>query len=405
MIPGAAERLAESLLKTLAPLKVASASAAMLVPALFCTALWFGHLEAAAPAPDKALAVAPSSVDDLDALQGTWVPVEPGPAGHRLSTDVEVAAFTFARNTLQLTYLGNPPEVWNVSLEQDGPSKRLQLQGEYADGIPRSWTYAIAGDRLTLAAVRPAAETHGGPGNPTESSRYSFKLTLIPESKSAAARPQERSRSAAETLAVQRGISVNRLTRIGQALHSCAAASGRHTLGFPSATIHAPDGTPLLSWRVAILPFLHEDTLFREFHLDEPWDSPHNRALIPKMPRLYASSAKMEPGKTYFHAVVGPVAEMRPDRSTPLFDFTDVPSNTLAVVEAGAPLEWTRPDDEMMLCDREILLPNGPYAAGIFILFADGSVRYFPSERLNTPAFKSLATRVSDQPIDSTKLF
>ncbi len=64
-------------------------------------------------------------------------------------------------------------------------------------------------------------------------------------------------------------------------------------LNFESARKHLPpsaicdkDGHPLLSWRVAILPYLGEGNLYKQFHLDEPWDSPHNRTLIAKMPKI-----------------------------------------------------------------------------------------------------------------------
>ena len=40
------------------------------------------------------------------------------------------------------------------------------------------------------------------------------------------------------------------------------------------------DGKPLLSWRVAILPYIEQDALYKQFHLDEPWDSEHNKKLI-----------------------------------------------------------------------------------------------------------------------------
>ncbi len=42
---------------------------------------------------------------------------------------------------------------------------------------------------------------------------------------------------------------------------------------FPAAAIRDAQGRPLLSWRVALLPFLEESKLYQEFHLDEPWDS------------------------------------------------------------------------------------------------------------------------------------
>ena len=55
----------------------------------------------------------------------------------------------------------------------------------------------------------------------------------------------------------------------------------------PAATTDGAD-KPLLSWRVAILPFLEQQPLYEQFHLDEPWDSPHNKTLIEQMPQVYA---------------------------------------------------------------------------------------------------------------------
>ena len=57
---------------------------------------------------------------------------------------------------------------------------------------------------------------------------------------------------------------------------------------FP-ADIRTRDGKPVLSWRVAILPSLGHGELFKEFHLDEPWDSPHNKPLIAGCRRLHHS--------------------------------------------------------------------------------------------------------------------
>jgi Protein of unknown function (DUF1559) len=53
------------------------------------------------------------------------------------------------------------------------------------------------------------------------------------------------------------------------------------------ADIMSAEGTPLLSWRVALLPFLEQANLYEEFRLDEPWDSEHNKKLLEKMPRVY----------------------------------------------------------------------------------------------------------------------
>ena len=60
-----------------------------------------------------------------------------------------------------------------------------------------------------------------------------------------------------------------------------------------------------LSWRVYLLPFLSQHQLFKQFKLDEPWDSPHNKTLIAKMPQVFNSPGTKNDGKTTLHRFVG----------------------------------------------------------------------------------------------------
>ena len=49
---------------------------------------------------------------------------------------------------------------------------------------------------------------------------------------------------------------------------------------FPARANFDEDGNPLLSWRVHILPYMDYGQLYDQFHLDEPWDSEHNKKLL-----------------------------------------------------------------------------------------------------------------------------
>jgi len=64
------------------------------------------------------------------------------------------------------------------------------------------------------------------------------------------------------------------------------------------------DGTPLLSWRVAVLPYI-DDALYKRFHLDEAWDSPNNKELIADIPQIYCSPGRPNDGKTLYLVCVG----------------------------------------------------------------------------------------------------
>jgi hypothetical protein len=129
-------------------------------------------------------------------------------------------------------------------------------------------------------------------------------------------------------------------------MHNYEAMHGR----LPPAVVYGKDGKPLLSWRVLLLPFIEEDKLFEEFHLDEPWDGPHNIQLLPRMPRNYAAPSpkakKVPPYHTFCKVFVGKGAAFEGREGLRLSaDFPDGVSNTLLVVEAGEPVPWTKPDD------------------------------------------------------------
>jgi hypothetical protein len=106
---------------------------------------------------------------------------------------------------------------------------------------------------------------------------------------------------------------------------------------------------PLLSWRVHVLPYLNENDLYGQFHLNEPWDSEHNRQLISKMPDIYKSDffdLNMD-GRTTFVVPVAPETIFHGKVGTPIREITDGTSNTIMVLQADPDraVIWTKPDD------------------------------------------------------------
>jgi hypothetical protein len=103
---------------------------------------------------------------------------------------------------------------------------------------------------------------------------------------------------------------------VAQNLEKIAKAMNQHHdtwKSFPAAGIEYPTpkarGTQkyYLSWRVRLLPFLGEQELFDKFNLEEPWDSPRNKALIPEMPGVYRTpSQSANEYKTVFVGAVYP---------------------------------------------------------------------------------------------------
>ena len=84
-----------------------------------------------------------------------------------------------------------------------------------------------------------------------------------------------------------RTVCINNLKQIGLAMHNY---HDRHK-SLPSAYTVDKAGKPLLSWRVLILPYLDQEALYKEFHLDEPWDSEHNKPLSAMVVKVYRSPA------------------------------------------------------------------------------------------------------------------
>jgi hypothetical protein len=97
---------------------------------------------------------------------------------------------------------------------------------------------------------------------------------------------------------------------------------------------------------VAILPYIEEAFLQKEFHLDEPWDSPHNIKLLEKMPKTSQSSWGGDPGRgtTRFQVLVGPGTAFERD-GLKIDDFPNGLGNTAFVVEAANAAPWTKPED------------------------------------------------------------
>jgi hypothetical protein len=169
---------------------------------------------------------------------------------------------------------------------------------------------------------------------------------------------------------------------IGEGIHQYGKA---HDC-LPPAYQAAGDGKPLLSWRVLILPHVeHGSELFRQFHLDEPWDGEHNKALIAKMPPIYAdpSGNLVAEGKTHYLAVCGEDT-MFPTpaegKGLPWRNHMQEFSKTILVVEAAdeRAVVWTKPDDFHYRGDDPLKGLLGRWPDCFFVVMANGQVRVMP---------------------------
>lgn len=210
-------------------------------------------------------------------------------------------------------------------------------------------------------------------------------------------------------LAAQRQQSSNNLRQIILAIHTF---HDTHK-GLPNHAIRHPQtGQELLSWRVAILPYLEQNALYRQIKLDERWDSPHNRQFWNRMPATYKLPGKFDLDRTYDQVFHGPASAFpktnRPPGGNPLTgdmrmtSITDGLSNTIFVVEASTSGNWMAPDDiPFVMGDIGLRNRVGNHWTNLTFLAAmgDGTVR--PMRRTMTQQnLQGLITRAGNEVVN-----
>jgi hypothetical protein len=187
----------------------------------------------------------------------------------------------------------------------------------------------------------------------------------------AAPKPKEKDKSEDPPTEEEWKLSQNRLKELGLAFHNY-----HDTFGFFPHDIRDKDGKALLSWRVAILPFIEEENVYKQFKLDESWDSENNKKLIEQLPQIYAPiRGKAEKYHTFYQSFSGDGAFMDPKKNLKIGNIVDGCSNTLMVVEANKPIIWSKPDDIPFDPKKELPKLGGMFLGDFNALLADGSVR------------------------------
>lgn len=177
-----------------------------------------------------------------------------------------------------------------------------------------------------------------------------------------------------------RVISQNNLKQIGLAFHNHEGAMGK----FPGV-IRDPQGKVLHSWRVAILPYIEQEALYRKIKLDEPWDSEHNKQFHAMMPKIFEMPGlPPQAGMTHYQGFngKGSILDQTNAMGVRVSQVTDGLSNTLLVIESATPVNWMEPKDIDFMPGPNGFAPTGKvgthFPGGFNALFGDGSVRFLP---------------------------
>jgi hypothetical protein len=213
-------------------------------------------------------------------------------------------------------------------------------------------------------------------------------LALAPQRAGHAAPVRDKPRAPKKwpkTTPADRKRSANNLKLIALAFHNYADVYA----ALPAAANADKKGKALLSWRVAILPYIEEDALYKEFRLNESWDSAHNKKLLRKMPKIYGlPKVRVDPEYgTFYRVFTGPDAPFNPPAVRgraaawppgPRFPagFPDGTSNTFLVVEAGEAVPWSKPEELAYDARKPVPKLGGLFREGFHAAYADGSVKF-----------------------------
>jgi hypothetical protein len=172
-----------------------------------------------------------------------------------------------------------------------------------------------------------------------------------------------------------------KLKKIAAALEKYHELKG----AYPPAAMHDSDGRPTLSWRVALLPYLGEEELFKEFRPEEPWDSLHNKRLLKRLPEVFKTDdfdgnmrfmgeyGDGDRWRTHVRVITGAGTVF--DGPTGVKK-TDVAGTTilLALAEDRGPY-WTKPADIRYAADQPASAIFPKAGEAVHVLLADGTFK------------------------------
>ncbi|HVX15022.1 MAG TPA: DUF1559 domain-containing protein [Pirellulales bacterium] len=197
----------------------------------------------------------------------------------------------------------------------------------------------------------------------------------------------------------------NNLKQIGLAMQMYADNYN----SFPPAYIADENGRPMHSWRVLILPYLEQSSLYDRYNFDEPWDGPNNSQLASLMPAAYRCpsdpAASPTGTMTSYAAITGPGTLFDADIPSSFATIRDGTSLTLMVAETdGADIHWMEPRD-LDMNQMTLQVNGGPtdisssHPGGAVAVFADGHTTFL-RDSITAEMLRALMTKNGGEPIN-----
>ncbi len=177
----------------------------------------------------------------------------------------------------------------------------------------------------------------------------------------------------------ERAQSQRNLRAIAQAIQAYHLDKGH----LPTDILDAKTKKPLLSWRVAILPYIEQRNVHKLLKLDESWDSETNKQMGMVRIKLFSAAVNVRgddpAAMTYVKRFTGAGTLHQPGTDLDVTKAPDGRPMTLLLAEVGDPVPWMKPDDPILepadaadpFKPKAPAVWKGPYANVVTVAFAD----------------------------------
>jgi uncharacterized protein (TIGR03067 family) len=331
--------------------------------------------------------------DDQQGIQGTWycltiVPSKVIPGVEEAMAEMKKMSMTFKGNSVVMDQVERKKEGTFI-LDTTTSPKRLVIQEQGQDQLKA--VYSLDKDLLVLTFNEGSSE-------------YPKGFSVTSALKKGGMIVMQKSRPPHADVANKPAITgrpavLNNAKQLGVAVHNYYAAMNKMPRNITDKA-----GKPLLSWRVHLLPYLEHDALYRQFKLDEPWNSEHNKTLLSKMPAVFAVDASDEKNHTSsFRPFEGTHTPFEPGKDIRFSQIYDGLSNTLMFVESAEGSIWTKPEDLLYAAGQPLPKLGGRAKGQIAAVLLDGFVIVLP-DTVPEATLRAMITRDGGEVVEIPNL-
>jgi len=192
--------------------------------------------------------------------------------------------------------------------------------------------------------------------------------------------------------AASRAQEMNNLKQIALSMHNHA-----------SIKRDLPRADDDLSWRVHILPYIEQESLYRQFDLNQPWNQGRNQQLADTFILTYQSKLDEPPtAQTHYRAFVGPGTAFDTTlwKRGPFPSYiTDGTSNTILTIDTAETVPWPQPKEIPFQPNGSLPEFGNAKRSQVLVALADGSVRAFDKKKVDQATIRALATANGNEAI------